>query len=130
MYRARSCFIFTDYDAVNERSEQCANATELVREAGGERFTNSVVGPLSTTPGQGLRIKHISFSVRVSLAGIEPVGTFRFKSDLRSHCAIVQPRLYDCVMVTQITLSRRPSESPRTSGKSADRPWWLQAPAS
>ncbi len=44
-----------------------------------------------------------TFSVRVSLAGIEPVG-FRVKSDLRSHCAIVQPRLYDSAMVTQITL--------------------------
>ena len=34
------------------------------------------------------------------------MGTFRFKSDLRNHCAIVQPRLYDCAMVTQITLVR------------------------
>ena len=32
------------------------------------------------------------------------MGTFRFKSDLRNHQAIVQPRLYDCLMVTQITL--------------------------
>jgi hypothetical protein len=32
------------------------------------------------------------------------VGTFRFKSDLRNHQAIVQPRLCDCLMVTQITL--------------------------
>jgi hypothetical protein len=30
--------------------------------------------------------------------------TFRFKSDLRNHQAIVQPRLYDSLMVTQITL--------------------------
>ncbi len=37
----------------------------------------------------------------------QPVGTFRFKSDLRNHCAIVQPRLYDGAMATQITLSRR-----------------------
>ncbi len=52
------------------------------------------------------------FSVRVSLAGIEPVGSrcdmgFRVqvKSDLRNHHAIVQPRLYDsdCVMVTMVT---------------------------
>jgi hypothetical protein len=28
----------------------------------------------------------------------------RVKSDLRNHQAIVQPRLYDCLMVTQITL--------------------------
>ncbi len=41
--------------------------------------------------------------LRVSLAGIEPAG-FRVKSDLRNHQAIVQPRLYDCLMVTQITL--------------------------
>ncbi len=27
------------------------------------------------------------------------------KSDLRNHCAIVQPRLYDSAMATQITLS-------------------------
>ena len=38
-----------------------------------------------------------------SLAGIEPVG-FRVKSDLRNHQAIVQPRLHDSLMVTQITL--------------------------
>ena len=32
------------------------------------------------------------------------MGTFHFKSDLRTsnHQAIVQPRLYDCLMVTQI----------------------------
>ncbi len=37
----------------------------------------------------------------------QPVGTFRFKSDLRNHQAIVQPRLYDSLrlMVTQITLT-------------------------
>ncbi len=34
------------------------------------------------------------------------MGTFRFKSDLRNHQAIVQPRLYDSLMVTQITLVR------------------------
>jgi hypothetical protein len=27
------------------------------------------------------------------------------KSDLRNHCATVQPRLYSCAMVTQITLN-------------------------
>jgi hypothetical protein len=32
-----------------------------------------------------------------------------FKSDLRNHQAIMQPRLYDCLMVTQITLK---TESP------------------
>jgi hypothetical protein len=30
---------------------------------------------------------------------------FRVKSDLRNHQAIVQPRLYDSLMVTQITLN-------------------------
>ncbi len=30
------------------------------------------------------------------------------KSDLRNHQAIVQPRLYDCLMVTQITLNTEP----------------------
>jgi hypothetical protein len=34
----------------------------------------------------------------MSLAGIEPVG-FRVKSDLRNHQAIVQPRLYDCLII-------------------------------
>jgi hypothetical protein len=33
-----------------------------------------------------------NFFVRMSPAGIEPVG-FRVKSDLRNHQAIVQPRL-------------------------------------
>ena len=32
------------------------------------------------------------------------MGTFRFKNDLRNHQAIVQPRLYDSLMVTQIIL--------------------------
>ena len=34
-----------------------------------------------------------------------PVGrAVKEKSDLRNHCAIVQPRLYDSLMVSQITL--------------------------
>ena len=37
------------------------------------------------------RVPYAAFSVRVSLAGIEPVG-FRTKSDLRNHQAIIQPR--------------------------------------
>ena len=48
-----------------------------------------------------------NFSVGVSLAGIEPEG-LRVKSDLRNHQAIVQPRLYDCLMVTQIALNTEP----------------------
>ena len=51
------------------------------------------------------------------------MGTFRFKSDLRIHQAIVQPRLYDSLMVTQITLTtkRRPSRAllPKASRASA-----------
>ncbi len=31
-----------------------------------------------------------------------------YKSDLHNHQAIIQPRLYDCLMVTQITLSPEP----------------------
>ena len=34
--------------------------------------------------------------------GLEPIELK--KSDSRNHCAIVQPRVYDCAMVTQITL--------------------------
>jgi hypothetical protein len=83
--------------STQEERDLCANASTQ-EEGGWQRFTNSVVGPLQTTPGQGLR----NFR-RVSLEGIEPVG-FRVKSDLRNHQAIVQPRLYDSLMVTQITL--------------------------
>ncbi len=43
------------------------------------------------------------------------MGTFRFKSDLRNHQAIVQPRLYDSLMVTQITLK---TEGPHGSESS------------
>ncbi len=44
---------------------------------------------------------------KVSPAGIEPVG-FRIKSDLpvRNHQAIVQPRLYDSLMVTRLAVVR------------------------
>ncbi len=43
--------------------------------------------------------------VGVFLAGIEPVRfRVRVQSDLRNHQAIAQPRLYDCLVVTQITL--------------------------
>ncbi len=38
------------------------------------------------------------------------MGTFRFKSDLRNHQAIVQPRLYDSLVVTQMTLGEASSE--------------------
>ncbi len=74
----------------------------------------------SDGPGQGLLVRVLkaasvlakflaTFSVRVPLcahlAGIEPVGFRVTKSDLRNHQAIVQPRLYDCLMVTQIKCS-------------------------
>ncbi len=50
------------------------------------------------------------------------MGTFRFKSDLRHHQAIVQARLYDCLMVTQITLFRGPGRSAqRSSSRSSAR---------
>ncbi len=74
-----------------------------------------------------------SFFRRVSPAGIEPVG-FRTKSDLRNHQAIIQPRLYDCLMVTQITLK---TESPHGLLSGPDRrrvrseaPAWAAGPAS
>ncbi len=51
------------------------------------------------------RVPYAAFSVRVSLAEIEPVG-FRTKNELRNHQAIVQPRLYDGLMVTQIILHK------------------------
>jgi hypothetical protein len=40
------------------------------------------------------------------------------KSDLRNHQAIVQPRLYDCLMVTQITLQVKtePGPGPHAGG--------------
>ena len=46
----------------------------------------------------------------------QPVGTFRFKSDLRNHC--VRPWSYGCAMVTQITLTQA-----RASGLHATRTW-------
>ncbi len=39
---------------------------------------------------------------------------FRVKSDLRNHQAIVQPRLYDGLMVTQITLKPKLDYATRT----------------
>ncbi len=49
---------------------------------------------------------------------------FRTKSDLRNHQAIIQPRLYDCLMVTQVTLLEKqqksqsvvPQQPPRRDG--------------
>ncbi len=49
--------------------------------------------------------------VRVFLAGIEPVR-FRVKSDLRNHQAIVQPRLYGCLMVSLLAAGMDKLEAP------------------
>ena len=46
-----------------------------------------------------------------------PGYTWTLKSDLRNHQAIVQPRLYDRLMVTQITL--------KTEGPHGSDPDWL-----
>ena len=56
----------------------------------------------------------------MSLAGIEPVG-FGVKSDLRKHCAIVQPRWYDCLMVTPITLNTEPHGLDSCQGHSTEK---------
>ena len=53
-----------------------------------------------------------NFSVRVSLAGIEPVG-FRVKSDLRNHQAIVQPRLPDGYADHSSQKTERPAQAIR-----------------
>ncbi len=47
-----------------------------------------------------------NFSVKCPRQESNPRGSVLLhcsKSDLRNHCAIVQPRLYDSAMVTQIT---------------------------
>ncbi len=55
-------------------------------------------------------------------AGGGSLNKSQLKSDLRNHQAIVQPRLYYCLMVTQITLKTEgphglPSDrSPRSGG--------------
>jgi hypothetical protein len=59
----------------------CANASSTREGGGWQRLTNSVVGPHPPR----LARDYENF-VRVSLAGIEPVG-FRVKSDLRNHQA-------------------------------------------
>ena len=99
---ARSCYILTDYDCGQRLSLEKGAVRERRARERGEWSCHTE--QWSTTPGQGLR----NFSSRVSLAGIEPVE-FRVESDLRNHQAIVQPRLYDCLMVTQITLIAVPS---------------------
>jgi hypothetical protein len=88
---ARSCFILTDYDAVNachSREVSRARTQRLVREASGgfpprlgQGLLVRIKPPASWLPGHGGQVPG-NFSVRVSLAGIEPVG-FRVKSDLR-----------------------------------------------
>ncbi len=116
---ARSCYILadSDYDCGQrlslERREPCANA-QPVREAK-IASGDSEWGHHHTWPGttyQALaayRLNSALFrrSVGPWPAGIEPVEPFRFKSDLRDHQAIAQPRLCDFLMVTQITLENR-----------------------
>ena len=58
---------------------------------------------------------------------------FRVKSDLRNHQAIVQPRLYDSLMVTQITLNTEPhgfdsSQGRDTLTKKLPRRWSFVVP--
>ncbi len=64
---------------MRERSASMTSRHSIATEAGARDYVSSEQVFLET------------FSVEVSLAGIEPVG-FRVKNDLRSHCAIVQPR--------------------------------------
>ncbi len=97
-HAARSCFIL-DYDAVSAchsrvLSEPCANAGTRGRGEWGHH---------RTWRGAADQARFRNFDVGASLAGTEPVG-FRVKSGLCNHQAIVQPRFFDCLMVTQITL--------------------------
>jgi hypothetical protein len=98
---AWSCFIFSSRIRLRQRFtlERLGRARtqRLVREASG--VPHHQRGPVSATiPAKGLGFslgtgacsESATFFVRVSLAGIEPVG-FRVKSDLRNHRAIVQP---------------------------------------
>jgi hypothetical protein len=104
-----------------ERSEPCANAAKLVREAIGfpaPPFGQGLQNVRKSSAG-GFDWDHPTHSTKqlfrkVSLARIEPVG-FRVKSDLRNHQAIVQPRLYDGLMVTQITLAHSDKRLLKTS---------------
>ncbi len=65
-----------------------ARAHRLEGAAVRERIDSSHAWPGTST--YQAWVSHISFSVRMFLAGIGPVG-FRVKSDLRNHQAIVQP---------------------------------------
>jgi hypothetical protein len=57
------------------------------------------------------------------------------KSDLRNHQAIaaIQPRLYDCLMVTQIILNTEPHGFDSCQGHSDEnfvvpgQAWWMRA---
>ncbi len=95
---------------MRERNASMTSRHSIASEAAGARdYVSSQQRPDSHCSMEGQVPGN--FSVEMSLAGIEPVG-FRVKSDLRNHCAIVQPRLYDSAMVTQITLGGfRPTNS-------------------
>ena len=111
----RGLIILTVYD--------CGHAShprELMSRARTQRLETGCSGvATSGVATQGLRIKPVSetFCGRASPAGIEPVG-FRVKNDLRNHCAIVQPRLYDSAMVTQIILNTEPHGFDSCRGRS------------
>jgi hypothetical protein len=106
----RGLVILTDYD-----SGHASHSRELMSRARTQRLETEA-SPVTTL--RLARDYECTFCDctyrRVSLAGIEPEG-FRVKSDLRNHQAIVQPRLYDSLMVTQITLMSSRSTRPLLS---------------
>jgi hypothetical protein len=69
---------------------------------------------MANTPSDLKHDLHCGF---VELGGSVSVSS---KSDLRNHQAIVQPRLYDCLMVTQITLNTEPHGFDSCQGHSVD----------
>jgi hypothetical protein len=56
----------------------------------------------------GLKKRKFNLNFNVDRQHQCPAASRPGKSDLRNHQAIVQPRLYDCLMVTQITLNTEP----------------------
>ena len=111
--------ILTDYDCGQrftlKRSEPCANGTA--------RDWAQWTRGLANLPLVGLPLRDYemctssaggfdwatdtrlgNFSVQRPRQESNPYPGCRVKSDLRSQCAIVQPRLYDSALVTHITL--------------------------
>ena len=88
-------------------------------------FQNAAASRLRTLrpPGLGgLKKRKFNLNFNVDRQHQCPAASRPGKSDLRNHQAIVQPRLYDCLMVTQITLKTEgpPREVP-TGCLQADR---------